>query len=239
MIIFPAMDLYEGKVVRLRQGRFDNATVFPVAPAEMGRACALAGAEWIHIIDLEGAKYGVPRNLSAIGIMKKAGLLVQYGGGLRTAEAVQDAFLAGADRVYVGTLMAGDTHAASAIFSAHGQAVIPAVDIREGKVAVKGWIDESEKTRNHVLQSLEDMGFSLFLVTSADRDGTGFGPDMVLYRELAARFPSSSFIAAGGIASLAHLHALKSQGLYGAVLGKALYDGSLSLPEVLREMRPC
>ncbi|NLB83835.1 MAG: 1-(5-phosphoribosyl)-5-[(5-phosphoribosylamino)methylideneamino] imidazole-4-carboxamide isomerase [Synergistaceae bacterium] len=240
MEIYPAMDLYEGRVIRLAQGDFSKISRYEGTPEQTARSFAEAGARWIHLIDLEGAKKGKPCHLPLILEMKALGLSVQYGGGLRSALSVEEALQAGADRVYVGSLLGKDPTAGESLRSRFGgERIIPAVDIRNGAAAVNGWQSEALRSPEELLLALTDQGYSRFLVTAVSRDGMGQGADLELYRRLAALLPKGEFIAAGGISSPADLKNLEREGLWGAVIGKALYEGGISLSEIMKEVRPC
>lgn len=239
MEIYPAMDLFGGEIVRLREGRFEERTVFGSDIAGTARSFREAGAEWIHVIDLEGAKKGFPCHLSAIAALLDAGLRVQYGGGLRTTESLDAAFSAGAERVYSGSLFASDPAGAEALFKRFGNRLIPAVDIRNGRVAVSGWQETAGLSPGQLMERISASGFTLFLVTAVHRDGTGTGPDREMYRRLRTSFPGISFIAAGGISSLEDIRSLARDGMAGAVLGRALYEGRVRLGDALKEVSEC
>ncbi|MDK2958773.1 MAG: phosphoribosylformimino-5-aminoimidazole carboxamide ribotide isomerase [Synergistaceae bacterium] len=239
MEIFPAMDLFGGEIVRLRQGRFDERTVFGSDIAGTARSFLQAGADWIHVIDLEGAKKGFPCHLSAIETLQAAGLRIQYGGGLRTEEHLEAAFSAGAERVYSGSLFASDPAGGETLFRRFGKSVIPAVDIRNGRVAVSGWQETAALSPERLVERIAASGFTLFLVTAVHRDGTGTGPDREMYRSLRSSFPDLSFIAAGGISSLEDIRTLARDGMSGAVLGRALYEGAVRLEDALKEASEC
>jgi phosphoribosylformimino-5-aminoimidazole carboxamide ribotide isomerase len=239
MEIYPAMDLFGGEIVRLREGRFEERTVFGSDIAGTARSFREAGAEWIHVIDLEGAKKGFPCHLSAIAALLDAGLRVQYGGGLRTTESLDAAFSAGAERVYSGSLFASDPAGAEALFKRFGNRLIPAVDIRNGRVAVSGWQETAGLSPGQLMEGISASGFTLFLVTAVHRDGTGTGPDREMYRRLRTSFPGISFIAAGGISSLEDIRSLARDGMAGAVLGRALYEGRVRLGDALKEVSEC
>ncbi len=239
MEIFPAMDLFEGDIVRLREGRFEERTVFGSNIAGTARSFREQGAEWIHVIDLEGAKKGFPCHLPAIGTLLDAGLRVQYGGGLRTEEHLEAAFSAGAERVYSGSLFASDPAGSETLFRRFGARVIPAVDIRNGCVAVSGWQKTAALSPERLVERTAASGFTLFLVTAVHRDGTGAGPDLEMYRRLRGIFPDISLIAAGGISSLEDIRSLAREGMAGAVLGRALYTGTVKLGDALKEVSEC
>lgn len=240
MEIYPAMDLYEGRVIRLTQGDFSKISRYEGTPQETARSFAEAGTRWIHLIDLEGAKKGKPCHLHLIPDLKAMGLSVQYGGGLRSPLSVEEALQAGADRVYVGSLLGKNPSAGEALrFRFGGEKIIPAVDIRNGAAAVNGWQSESLRSPEELLSTLTAQGYSRFLVTAVSRDGMAQGPDLELYRRLATLLPKGEFIAAGGISSPTDLKNLERGGLWGAVIGKALYEGGIVLSEILKEVRPC
>ncbi len=240
MKIFPAMDLFEGKVIRLARGDFSKISSYEGTPEETARSFADAGADWIHLIDLEGAKKGIPCHLSLLPALKALGLSVQYGGGLRSADSAEEAFRSGADRIYLGSILGKDPALGAALASRFGTGkIIPSVDIRNGAAAVNGWQADSSRPPEEILGTLEAQGYSRFLVTAVSRDGMGQGPDLELYRRLRALFPPLEFIAAGGISSLADLKNLEKIGLWGAVIGKALYEGGISLSKALEEAGPC
>ena len=240
MKIFPAMDLFEGRVIRLAQGDFSKISRYEGTPLETARSFAEAGADWIHLIDLEGAKRGKPCHLSLIGSLKTLGLSVQYGGGLRSVASVEEALQSGADRVYVGSLLGKDPSTGKDLRSRFGEEkIIPAIDIRNGAAAVEGWQTDSSRSPEELLRTLTAQGFSRFLVTAVSRDGMGRGPDLELYCRFSGLFPDVEFIAAGGISSAADLKNLERGGLWGAVIGKALYEGGISLSQALKEAGPC
>ncbi len=240
MEIYPAMDLYEGQVIRLARGDFSKISRYEGSPLETARSFAEAGARWIHLIDLEGAKKGKPCHLPLIPDLKALGLSVQYGGGLRSPLSVEEAVASGADRVYLGSLLGKDPSVGKALrLRFGGERIIPAVDIRNGAAAVDGWQSDAPRSPEELLAVLTDQGYSRFLVTAVSRDGMAGGPDLELYRRLAALFPGGEFIAAGGISSPSDLKNLERNGLWGAVIGKALYEGGIVLSDVLKEVGPC
>lgn len=240
MILYPAIDLYEGRVVRLRQGDYDRLTAYGDDPVAQARLFAEAGCTWLHVVDLEGARAGEPRHLHLLPALAETGLSIQYGGGLRSREALSSALRAGATRVMAGSLLVRDMTGAARLFDQWGEAIVAAVDVREGAVAFGGWIEQSDLEPKGFLEKLLSAGARRFLVTSVARDGTGQGPDIELYRSLLATSPSAALIAAGGVASVEDLLSLRDLGLEGAVAGRSLYEGILSLVEALEALgRPC
>lgn len=239
MNIFPAMDLFGGKIIRLQEGRFDQRIVYEADIEITARSFREAGAEWIHIIDLEGAKMGTPRHLHILKKFQGTGLKVQYGGGLRSEKSITSAFAAGAERIYMGSLLCTAPAMAKRLFSRYGERIIPAIDIRNGAAVISGWQEDVPRSPESLLHHLFSVGFPLFLVTAVHRDGTGSGPDRAMYRRLLSLFPGASFLAAGGISSLEDLRNLKADGLTGAVLGKALYEGKINLKNALLEAGIC
>lgn len=237
MIVFPAMDLYEGSVVRLSRGDFSTRTVYPVKIEETAAGFREAGSSWIHLIDLQGADEGAPRHLHLIGRMKEKGLKVQYGGGLRSEENIAAAFAAGADRIYIGSILVKDRFLAGRLYDYYGDKVIPAVDIRDGETVISGWKEKGGIPPSALIERLRIIGFKLYLITAVHRDGTGGGPDVELYRTLKESFPDIQIIAAGGVSSIEDLRTLKETGMEGVVLGKSLYEGIITLKKALDEVR--
>lgn len=239
MILYPAIDLYQGKVVRLKQGDFNIKTEYDITPLEAAHKFAEAGCTWVHIIDLEGAQVGHPAHTYILQSLHHLGLMVQYGGGLRSLYDIEETFKAGATRLYVGSLLVENEKMASQLFSTWGNGIIPAVDIKEGKVATRGWTSTSFLPPSEYISFLKSAGYTTLLVTAVQRDGTGVGPDMMLYSQLLKEFPDISIIAAGGISSLKDLEALRSINIAGAVLGRVLYEKDFDLKEALRRVSLC
>lgn len=238
MILLPAIDLYKGNVVRLRKGEFSDSTVFPDAPEEAAIRFRQAGAECIHVIDLEGAECGRPAHANVLPLLKRCGVRIHFGGGLRTPESIEIALNAGADAVYVGSALA-DPSLAAALSARFADRIIPAVDVRGGRTAVDGWKTTTHETPEQSVERLTTLGWKTFLVTSVERDGCGLGPDIALYERILTLFPGLSILAAGGTASLTDIRALRETGLAGAVLGRALYDGKLDLARAFAEASVC
>jgi phosphoribosylformimino-5-aminoimidazole carboxamide ribotide isomerase len=231
VLLYPAIDILEGRAVRLRQGHFDDATRYYDDPLDAARAWVAAGARALHVVDLDGARSGAPVNLEAVArICEEAGVPVQLGGGLRNEDAVGAALTAGAERVIVGTAAYKDPAFLDAIVSAHGERVAVAVDVRGGKVSAAGWTEELDLTADEVIERLAGQGVETVIYTDVDRDGMLEGPDAVRVAELAS-LVSGSLLYSGGIGSVAHLAALRTTGIAGVISGKALFEGLFTVAE--------
>ena len=234
MIVYPAIDIREGKAVRLTHGRFDAETVYNDDPIEAARAWVDAGARFLHVVDLDGAKAGAP---AAIGHLRRivagTGVPVQYGGGLRTVEAVRDALRAGAERVIVGTAALRDVDFLDEIVAAYGPRVVVSVDVRGGKIATAGWTEVTDMPAVHAIERLRDRGVASFVYTDADRDGALDGPSLEDVATI-ARAVRGHFLYAGGVGALDHLRALRDLrqvNLAGVIVGKALYERRFTIAE--------
>ena len=234
MILLPAIDIRDGKAVRLEQGRFDRERVYVDDPLEAARSWARAGARFLHVIDLDGAREGEPVNLSQLErITAELDVPVQYGGGLRSQVAVRKALAAGADRVVLGTAAFADTEFLDAVLEAWSARVLVAIDVRGGHVAVSGWTKEMRMRPEDVVERMQRRGVRRFVYTSVDRDGMLEGPDLDEVRRVAATV-RGRFIYSGGIGSLADLKALRELrlvNLSGVISGKALYEQRFSIAE--------
>ncbi len=237
MIVIPAIDLLGGKAVRLRQGRYDEVTVYDDDP--VGRARALRGrVPWLHVVDLEGARAGRVVQGACVGAIVEAfGPGVQAGGGVRTREAFEGYLALGAARVVLGTAAVRERALVERLARAHPGKVIVAVDARDGRVAVDGWTQTSTELATDVVRALSGLPLAAFLYTDVARDGTGQGPNVERTAEL-ARSAHVGVIASGGVATKEHLAALaRCRGVEAAIVGRALYDGSLSLDEAIAAAR--
>ncbi|GHV51112.1 1-(5-phosphoribosyl)-5-[(5-phosphoribosylamino) methylideneamino] imidazole-4-carboxamide isomerase [Synergistales bacterium] len=234
MILLPAIDLYGGKVVRLTKGDFSERTEYAADPYRTAQKFASLGCKNIHIVDLEGAKTGSPKHLAAVSEIASLGMEIEYGGGLRDAASIRSAINAGVTRVMAGSILFGGENAPHEIFAEFGEAIMPSVDTRGGKVVISGWKDETDLTPAPCLKKLSAIGFTTFLVTSVERDGMLEGPDMELYAELlSATNKGTRVIAAGGVTTVDDVKRLKLAGLYGAVVGKAIYERNFDITAAL------
>jgi phosphoribosylformimino-5-aminoimidazole carboxamide ribotide isomerase len=231
VILYPAIDILEGRAVRLTRGDFDAPTVYRDDPVEAARAWVDAGARWLHVVDLDGARAGRPVNLDALErIAADAAAPIQHGGGLRDAGAIVGALDAGAARVVVGTAAYRDPQLLDAALAAHGEAIAVSVDVRGGRVAVAGWTEEAAEEPDSVLSRLEARGVRTAVYTDIDRDGMLEGPDIAAVKRLADAF-GGRLIYSGGVGELRHLEGLAVLPLDGVIVGKALYEGRFGVGE--------
>ncbi len=224
MILYPAIDILDGRAVRLRQGRFDEATVYAEDPLQAAHAWVAAGAQALHVVDLDGARAGRPVNLEHVrAIAGTVGVPVQVGGGLRSAAAIADALAAGAARVVLGTAAYRDPALLEAALVQHGDAVAVAVDVRGGHVSTAGWTESTDQAPEAVIARLDAAGVGHIVYTDVDRDGMLEGPDVARVTQLAETV-AARLIYSGGIGAAADLEALASIDLDGVIVGKALYE---------------
>jgi len=234
LILYPAVDIRDGRAVRLTHGRFDAETVYHDDPLEAARSWVDAGARYLHVVDLDGARAGEPRSIEHLRrIVQGTGVPVQYGGGLRTPDAVRAALAAGAERVIVGTAALQDVDFLDEIVAAHGPRVVVSIDVRGGKIATAGWTHVTDMPASEAFVRLRGRGVDSFVYTDTDRDGALEGPDLDAVRAVADAV-RGRFLYAGGIGSVEHLRALRALrqvNLSGVVVGKALYEGRFTVAE--------
>jgi phosphoribosylformimino-5-aminoimidazole carboxamide ribotide isomerase len=239
MIVYPAIDLRQGRCVRLSQGRFDQATAYAEDPLAAARGFAAAGAAWLHVVDLDGAKDGNAAQTSLIKrIAADSGLQVQTGGGIRSEEQINAYLDGGIARVVIGSLALTNPGLVAGWLDRFGrERVVLALDVRPGAdgwhVATHGWQKDSGKTPFEVIDGYGAANLRHVLCTDVARDGLLAGPNVALYREIHARYPELAVQASGGVSGLDDLRALREAGAAGAVVGKALYEGRLTLAEAL------
>ena len=235
MIILPAIDLYEKKAVRLYKGEYSKMTVYSEDPPKLAQEFREAGAEWLHMVDLEGARCGGTPNFDiAAKIIRTSGLSVELGGGIRDEETVLRYLDAGVNRVILGTAAASNIHFVADMVAKYGSAIAVGVDLRDGMVAVKGWTETTGLSGMDYCKSLEEIGVRTVICTDISRDGAMGGANRALYAELMTD-SKMRFIASGGVSSLEDIRALKELGLYGAIVGKAYYTGAVKLAEAIAE----
>lgn len=229
MYIYPAIDLYEGKAVRLYKGDYAQMTVYSDNPAEIAKTFACAGAKHIHLVDLEGAKSGKPENLETIQkILSETRLFVEVGGGIRNLETVKTYLDAGVDRVILGTAAVTDPAFLEAALAEYGEKIAVGVDLKDGFVAIKGWTETSDLTAEAFFSKMEALGVKTIICTDISRDGAMKGTNRELYRELSQKY-DIDLIASGGVSTLEDVQALAEMDLHGAIIGKAWYIGAIDL----------
>jgi len=237
MIIFPAIDIQNGKVVRLLQGKFDEVTEYAADPLVMAQQWVGRGAQWLHVIDLDGAKEGTIQNWdSIIQIAKNVPIPVQMGGGVRTIEDIQRLLDAGVQRVVLGTKVIEDREFLKDILSRWPENIAVSLDCSNGMVAQRGWTSVTELRGVDFAKELETLGLKYIIYTDIARDGMLTGPNFESIQEMLDAV-NIALIASGGISKLddvKKLQTLTSQGLIGAITGKAIYEGTLNLEEALK-----
>ena len=233
MILYPAIDLRGGRCVRLRQGSFDDETVYDEDPVAVARGFSAAGTQWIHVVDLDSAR-GQASNRDVVrAIAEAVDVPVQTGGGVRDLSLVSE----GIARVVIGSMAVNDQPATEALLREGGERVAIGVDHREGRVATAGWEQTSEARVEDVLAHYEPYGPGAFIITDITRDGMLTGPDLEGLRAAAMQTPTP-VIASGGVSSLDDLRALRETGVAGVIVGKALYEGRFTLEEALASCAP-
>lgn len=236
MIIYPAIDIKEGKCVRLFKGKMDEVTVFSDDPVEMAKKWEEAGARFLHVVDLDGAVEGEPQNLEIVRkIVAAVSVPVQLGGGIRSFESVEEALSAGVRRVILGTIAVKDPALLQKVVGLYGESIAVGIDAREGKVAVSGWIENTPLDAVAVAKRMEDVGVKRVIYTDIERDGTLIGPNLSGLRKL-LESTTIPIIASGGISVVSDVQKLKELeglGLEGAIIGRALYVGTISLREAI------
>ncbi|MDR2356947.1 MAG: 1-(5-phosphoribosyl)-5-[(5-phosphoribosylamino)methylideneamino]imidazole-4-carboxamide isomerase [Oscillospiraceae bacterium] len=232
MLIFPAIDLYEGRAVRLTRGDYAQMTVYGDDPPSVAEAFKEAGARCLHVVDLEGARDGATPNFDVVRAIIERGADVQVGGGIRSADAVRRYLDAGAARVILGTAAITSPGFVRDMTASFGGRIAVSVDIKDGFAAIRGWTELSGQKAFDFCRSMEDAGVRAVVCTDISKDGLLSGANLPLYRELAESF-SLDIIASGGVSSPDDIAALRDMGLYGAILGKALYTGGVDLAEAI------
>jgi phosphoribosylformimino-5-aminoimidazole carboxamide ribotide isomerase len=234
LILFPAIDISEGRAVRLRQGHFDDVTVYRDDPLEAARAWVDAGARWLHVVDLDGARAGEPRSLEHLERIASAlDTPVQYGGGLRSLPAVRDALRAGASRIVLGTAAYTDIDLLDEVLAAYGERVVVSVDTRGGNVSTSGWTETTQMPADDVIRRLQDRGVKQLVYTNVDKDGMLEGVDLEEVRHV-SDIVRGRWLLSGGIGTLDDLRkvaALRRINVAGVIVGKALYEGRFTVAE--------
>lgn len=233
MLIYPAIDLYGGKAVRLFKGDYNQMTVYNENPLEVAEDFVRCGATHIHIVDLEGARDGTTPNLEMICKIKQAtGLFCEVGGGIRSMEVIDRYMAAGIDRVILGTAAVTQPELIKTAVEKYAEKIAVGVDIKDGMVAIKGWTENSGLDALEFCQKMQDFGVTTVICTDISKDGAMQGTNHALYQTLSQTF-RLQIIASGGVSSIEDIRRLSQQNLYGAIVGKAYYSGSIRLAEAI------
>lgn len=233
MLILPAIDLYDKKAVRLYKGDYNEMTVYSNNPIEIARKFQECGAEFIHMVDLEGAKNGTTPNIDEVRkVVEYTDLKVEIGGGIRDEETVQKYIDLGVERVILGTAAVTDDDFLRKMVSKYKEAIAVGVDLKDGYVAIKGWTEKSQLTADEFFKHLSDIGVKTVICTDISKDGAMQGTNRELYKELSKKYPMD-IVASGGVSSIDDIKALREMNLYGAILGKAYYIGAVDLKEAV------
>lgn len=233
MILFPAIDLYDGKAVRLFKGDYAQMTVYSNNPIEIARDFEAKGAKAAHLVDLEGAKDGTTPNLNIVKqIAKETTLFTEIGGGIRNMETVKTYLENGVDRVILGTAAVNDEAFLKEAIASYGNRIAVGVDVKDGFVAIKGWTENSAYSCFDFCRKMVDLGVECLICTDISKDGAMQGTNRELYRELSEEF-AVNITASGGVSTLDDIKALRKLNLYGAIVGKAYYNGAIALEDAL------
>ena len=237
MIILPAIDLYSGKAVRLYKGDYSAMTVYNDDPLETAKDFEASGAEYIHIVDLEGAKSGDTPNIATVKrIVKGTSLSAEIGGGIRSMETIEKYISIGVKRVILGTAAVVDRQFLTNAVNKYGDRIAVGVDIRDGYVAIKGWTQTSELSCDDFCLQMQNIGVKTIICTDISKDGAMNGTNRQLYSYLSQKF-SMNIIASGGISSIDDVKALKAMNIYGAIIGKAYYTGAIKIKDAIEVAR--
>ena len=233
MLIYPAIDLYGGKAVRLYKGDYAQMTVYNDDPVAVARDFAAKGAVCIHLVDLEGAKSGTTPNFDTVAAIKReTGLFCEIGGGIRSMETIDKYLSAGIDRVILGTAAVTEPGCVEAAVAKYGEKIAVGIDIKDGYVAIKGWTVKSEENAMDFTAKMEKIGVKTMICTDISKDGAMQGTNHELYRELSEKF-EMNIIASGGVSSLEDVERLSKLDIHGAIVGKAYYTGAIDLARAI------
>ena len=237
MVIYPAIDLFDGKAVRLFKGDYDKMTIYSENPASVAKDFKNKGATCMHLVDLEGAKKGIPANQNVIReIVEAFGGFVELGGGIRSMETVRFYLNAGVNRVILGTAAVKDPVFLEQAVQEYGDKIAVGVDIKDGFVAINGWQEKSQVSAEDFFRRMTDLGVKTIICTDISRDGAMQGANIDLYKALSQNYPID-IIASGGVSSMEDIVALKEMNLHGAIVGKAYYIGAINLEQAILEAR--
>lgn len=233
MKIFPAIDLYEKKAVRLFKGDYNQLTVYSDKPWEIAKDFEAQGAKYIHVVDLEGAKNGNTPNIDVVKkIAEETSLFLEIGGGIRSLEVIEKYLSNGASRVILGTSAVTDEAFLKKAIEKYGERIAVGADVKDGYIAIKGWVEKSQYTLEEFLSKIQALGVKTVICTDISKDGAMKGTNLELYKALNEKY-SLNIIASGGVSSIEDIKALKDMKMYGAIIGKAYYTGAISIKEAI------
>ena len=233
MIILPAIDLYEGKAVRLFKGDYNQMTIYDNNPSNIAKKFENAGARYIHLVDLEGAKTGETPNIDVVReIVKSTSLSVEIGGGIRTFDVIESYLLLGVKRVILGTAAVTEEGFVKKAVAEYGSHIVVGADIKDGFVAIKGWTEKSNLTCDEFCLKMQNDGVKTIIVTDISKDGAMKGTNLALYKTLSEKF-RLDITASGGVSTMEDIRQLRKMDLYGAIIGKAYYIGAIDLAKAI------
>lgn len=234
MNIFPAIDLYDNKAVRLYKGDYSQMTVYSDNPVSIAQDFEKKGAEFLHVVDLAGAKIGKPVHLSLLqSIVNETKLFVEVGGGIRDMQTVETYLSVGVNRVILGTSAVTDENFLKAALEKYGEKIAVGADVAEGKIAIKGWVEKSHYDIDAFMQKMQSLGVKTVICTDVSKDGAMKGANHALYARLTKTY-NVDIVASGGVSSIDDILVLKNSGMYGAIIGKAYYIGAIDLERAIQ-----
>ena len=234
MYLYPAIDLVQGKAVRLFKGDYAQMTVYSDDPVSVARDFVRQGAECVHVVDLEGAKIGKPAHLDVVQrIAQETDLFIEIGGGIRDMSTVEKYLSVGADRVILGTAAVTDEAFLRAALAAYGDKIAVGADIADGRIAIRGWLEKSEYTTETFFDKMQALGVKTVICTDISKDGAMRGTNRALYKELGEKY-TIDIVASGGVSTMDDVAALAAAGTYGAIIGKAYYIGAIDLAKAIQ-----
>ena len=237
MFLFPAIDLFDGKAVRLYKGDYNEMTVYSENPESVALDFKNAGADSIHLVDLEGAKDGTTPNLETVEkIVKASGLFAEIGGGIRSMEVLEKYFSVGVSRAILGTSAVTDEAFLDEAVAKYGDRIAVGADVKDGYIAIKGWTAKSEYTLDEFFAKMQTKGVKTVICTDISRDGAMRGTNLEMYKQLSEKY-TIDIIASGGVSSLDDVRELRKMNLHGAIIGKAYYTGAIDLSEAIKEAK--
>ncbi|MFB9862091.1 1-(5-phosphoribosyl)-5-[(5-phosphoribosylamino)methylideneamino]imidazole-4-carboxamide isomerase [Rufibacter immobilis] len=239
MEIIPAIDLIDGKCVRLTEGDFAQQTTYHSDPVEVAKQFEGLGLRRLHLVDLDGARAKQPVNLPVLArIARETSLHIDYGGGLQSSEAIQQAFDAGAQQITAGSIAVREPKTVQKWLKEYGaDKIIVGADFKDNRIAINAWAEQSDLTLEAFLTSFSEKGAKTFICTDVSKDGKLQGSSLEIYQQLIAKFPTLQFIASGGVTTIEEVRQLREAGLHGAIIGKAIYEGTIKLEDLAKEVR--